>query len=55
MNVDIHGAPVYFTIPILGGIPITASMTVTWGVMLVINLLCVWLTPSGRLSPKRSS
>ena len=44
MNVDIHGAPVYFTIPILGGIPITASMTVTWGVMLVINLLCVWLT-----------
>ena len=44
MNVDIHGAPVYFTIPILGGIPITASMTVTWGVMLVINLLCIWLT-----------
>ena len=44
MNVDIHGAPVYFTIPIFGGIPITASMTVTWGVMLVINLLCIWLT-----------
>ena len=44
MNVDIHGAPVYFTIPILGGLPITASMTVTWGVMLVINLLCIWLT-----------
>ena len=44
MEVDIHGAPVYFEIPILGGIPITASMTVTWGVMLVINLLCVWLT-----------
>ena len=44
MNVDIHGAPVYFTIPILGGIPITASMTVTWGAMLVINLLCIWLT-----------
>ena len=44
MNVDIHGAPIYFTIPILGGIPITASMTVTWGVMIVINLLCIWLT-----------
>ena len=25
MEVDIHGAPVYFEIPILGGIPITAS------------------------------
>lgn len=44
MEVNIHGAPVYFTIPILGGIPVTASMTVTWGVMLILTLLCVWLT-----------
>ena len=34
MNVDIHGAPIYFTIPIFGGIPITASLVVSWGVML---------------------
>ena len=44
MEVDIHGAPIYFEIPILGGIPITASMLGTWGVMLVLTLLCVWLT-----------
>ena len=41
MNVDIHGAPIYFEIPILGGIKITASLVVTWGVMLVLTLLCV--------------
>ena len=44
MEVDIHGAPIYFEIPILGGIPITASMVGTWCVMLVLTLLCVWLT-----------
>ena len=44
MEVDIHGAPVYFEIPILGGIPITASMVGTGCVMLVLTLLCVWLT-----------
>lgn len=44
MKVDIHGAPIYFTIPILGGIPITATLVVTWGVMLVLTLLCIWLT-----------
>lgn len=44
MNVDIHGAPIYFEIPILGGIKITASIVVTWGVMLVLTLLCIWLT-----------
>ena len=38
MNVDIHGAPIYFEIPILGGIKITASLVVTWGVMLVLTL-----------------
>ena len=44
MNVDIHGAPIYFEIPILGGIPITATLVVTWGVMLVLTLLCIFLT-----------
>lgn len=44
MEVDIHGAPIYFEIPILGGIPITATLVVTWGVMLVLTLLCIWLT-----------
>ena len=44
MNVNIQGAPIYFVIPIFGGIPITASLVVTWGVMLVLTLLCIWLT-----------
>ena len=37
MEVDIHGSPIYFEIPILGGIPITATLLVTWGVMLVVS------------------
>ena len=44
MNVDIHGGPIYFEIPILGGIPITATLVVSWGVMLVLTLVCIWLT-----------
>ena len=44
MKVDIHGAPIYFEIPILGGIPITGTLVVTWGVMLVLTLLCIWMT-----------
>lgn len=44
MNVDIKGAPIYFEIPILGGIPISASLLVTWGVMLVLTGLSIWMT-----------
>ena len=44
MKVDIHGAPIYFEIPILGGIPISATLVVTWGVMIVLTALCIWMT-----------
>ncbi len=44
MKVDIHGAPIYFEIPVFGGIPITATLVVTWGVMLVLTALCIWMT-----------
>ena len=44
MEVDIHGAPIYFEIPIFGGIPITGTLVVTWGVMLVLTALCAWMT-----------
>ena len=44
MEVDIHGAPIYFEIPILGGIPITGTLLVTWGVMIVLTALCIWMT-----------
>ena len=40
MEVDIHGAPIYFEIPIFGGIPITGTLVVTWGVMIVLTALC---------------
>ena len=44
MEVDIHGAPIYFEIPILGGIPISATLVVTWGVMIILTALCAWMT-----------
>lgn len=44
MEVDIHGAPIYFEIPIFGGIPITGTLVVTWGVMIVLTCLCAWMT-----------
>ncbi|MBQ8647083.1 MAG: F0F1 ATP synthase subunit A [Oscillospiraceae bacterium] len=44
MEVNIQGAPIYFTIPILGGIPISATLVVTWLVMAIITGLCLWLT-----------
>ncbi len=39
MNVDITGARIYFTIPIFGGIPITAT---------IVNSLLVTLIIIGR-------
>ena len=44
MNVEINGAPIYFEIPILGGIPITATLVVTWVIMLLLTGLSLWLT-----------
>ncbi len=44
MSVDIHGSPIYYVIPVLGGIPITGTLVVTWCVMAVLTGLCIWLT-----------
>lgn len=44
MEVSINGAPIYFTIPILGGIPITATIVLSWVVMALITGACLWLT-----------
>ena len=35
MNIEITGSPIFTTLPILGGIPITATLVVTWGIMLL--------------------
>lgn len=44
MEVAINGARIYTTIPIFGGIPITAALVNAWAVMVVIVGLCLWLT-----------
>ena len=42
MNVEINGAPIYFEL--FGCIPITATMVVSWGIMIILTGLCIWLT-----------
>ena len=44
MEVNIQGAPIYFTIPLFGGIPITSTIVVTWVIMLVLTGLSIFLT-----------
>ncbi len=44
MDVTLNGAPIYFEIPIFGGIPITATLVVTWAIMILLTLACIWLT-----------
>lgn len=44
MNVSINGAKILYTIPVLGGIPITETIVMSWVVMAVITGLCIWLT-----------
>ena len=44
MSVEINGAKIFFTIPVLGGIPITETMVNAWLVMAIITGLCIWLT-----------
>ena len=44
MEVDVHGAPIYFEIPIFGGIPITSTLLITWVLMILITGLCIFLT-----------
>lgn len=44
MNVDIQGAKIYFTIPLLNGIPITETIVNTWIVMLIVAFICIFLT-----------
>ena len=46
MNVDITGARIYFTIPIFGGIPITATIVNSLLVTLIIIGLSIFLTLS---------
>lgn len=48
MDFDVSGAQVFFTIPtgipILGDLQISETMVVSWLVMAIIVVLCLWLT-----------
>ena len=48
MNIEINGPKVFYTfpfdIPILGRLQISETLVVSWIVMLIITLLCIWLT-----------
>ncbi|MCR5278636.1 MAG: F0F1 ATP synthase subunit A [Lachnospiraceae bacterium] len=48
MEISINGPKVYYTlpfdIPVLGKIQISETMVVSWIVMAIITLLCIWLT-----------
>ena len=48
MNLDISGAKVYYTFPfdfpLLGKLQISETMIVSWIVILIITVYCIWLT-----------
>ncbi len=43
MNVDIHGPQIFYTIPVLGGIPITATIVNSLLVTLLVLCVCFFL------------
>lgn len=53
MELDISGARVLFNlpvdVPILGQLQISETMVVSWLVMLVITVLCIWLTHDSKV------
>lgn len=59
MNVEINGSPILTTLPIFGGIPLTATLVVTWSIMLLLTrsafgspMICgSIMSPPGRPSP----
>lgn len=48
MNIEINGPKVYyefpFEVPVLGKLQISETLVISWLVMLIITLLCIWLT-----------
>ena len=48
MNIDITGARIFWetpiTVPVLGTLRISETMVVSWLVMLILTLLCIYLT-----------
>ena len=44
MDMSVTGARIYWTIPVLGGIPITETVVNTWIIILLVTGLCIFLT-----------
>ena len=51
MNVSVDGAFVYFTIPILGGIPITQTTVSSFLVTIILILVAIWIGKDIRKRP----
>ncbi len=50
-NISITGAKILFEIPIFGGIPITETQVNSWIVMVLLTLLCIFLTRNLQVRP----
>lgn len=48
---EVTGAKIYYTIPVLGGIPITETVVNTWVIMAIITGVCIWLTHDLKVRP----
>ena len=53
MNVDISGPKILLSIPELGGFVLTESVVVTWIVMLILVLLCRFMTKNMQIRPQK--
>ena len=50
MEVDVHGAKILFEFEVFGvEIRISQTLVVTWGIMIVLTLLCIWMTHNMKL------
>jgi len=50
-----QGPKVVFTIPILGGLDITETVVIGWGIIVAVLLLCLFLTRSLKRVPEKKS
>ena len=52
LTLDVNGAKIYYTIPVLGGIPITETVVNTWVIMILLTALCAFLTHNMKVKPQ---
>lgn len=47
------GPKILFTIPVFGGLNVTETVVIGWGLILAITLLCLWLTSDLKIKPSK--